>query len=76
MQDMLTDPLANIVLMHADDKLMLGHIQSDWTGLAPILEEDIAASAKSSFHVRAKLSKVKFAANWQPGMYTDNKPPP
>jgi ring-1,2-phenylacetyl-CoA epoxidase subunit PaaC len=47
MQDMLNDPLANIILMHADDKLMLGHIQSDWTGLAPILEEDIAASSMS-----------------------------
>jgi len=47
MQDLLNDPLANIVLMHADDKLLLGHMQSDWTGLAPILEEDIAASAMS-----------------------------
>ncbi|MCP4759416.1 MAG: phenylacetate-CoA oxygenase subunit PaaC [Planctomycetes bacterium] len=47
MQDMMKDPLANIVLMHADDKLMLGHMQSDWTGLAPILEEDIAASSMS-----------------------------
>ena len=33
------------VLALADDKLMLGHVQSDWTGLGPILEEDIAASA-------------------------------
>ena len=47
MQDMMKDPLANIVLMHADDKLMLGHMQSDWTGLAPVLEEDIAASSMS-----------------------------
>lgn len=47
MQDMLNDPLANVVLMHTDDKLMLGHMQSDWTGLGPILEEDIAASAMS-----------------------------
>ena len=29
----------------ADDKLMLGHLNSDWTGLAPTLEEDIAFSA-------------------------------
>jgi ring-1,2-phenylacetyl-CoA epoxidase subunit PaaC len=35
----------NDVLAIADDKLMLGHVQSDWTGLGPILEEDIAASA-------------------------------
>jgi ring-1,2-phenylacetyl-CoA epoxidase subunit PaaC len=29
----------------ADDLLMMGHVSSDWTGLAPILEEDIAASS-------------------------------
>ena len=45
MQTMLTDPLAAMLLAAADDLLMLGHVQSDWTGLAPILEEDIAASA-------------------------------
>ncbi len=45
MTSMLADPVANWVLMCADDKLMLGHMQSDWTGLAPILEEDIAASS-------------------------------
>lgn len=45
MNPMLTDPLSVLVLMHADDKLMLGHVQSDWTGLGPILEEDIASSA-------------------------------
>lgn len=38
-------PLRLDVMALADDKLMLGHVQSDWTGLGPILEEDIAASA-------------------------------
>ena len=37
--------LADLILATADDKLMLGHRNSDWTGLAPILEEDIAFSA-------------------------------
>lgn len=45
MQDMLQDHDANLVLSLADDKLMLGHVQSDWTGLGPILEDDIAASS-------------------------------
>lgn len=45
MEEMLTNPLATLILAHADDKLLLGHVQSDWTGLGPILEEDIAASA-------------------------------
>ncbi|MFK7958958.1 MAG: 1,2-phenylacetyl-CoA epoxidase subunit PaaC [Phycisphaerales bacterium] len=34
-----------LLLSLADDKLMLGHLNSDWTGLAPTLEEDIAFSA-------------------------------
>ncbi len=37
-------PMSDLLAL-ADDKLMLGHVQSDWTGLGPILEEDIAASA-------------------------------
>lgn len=41
MNDMKTERLLAI----ADDKLMLGHRNSDWTGLGPILEEDIAFSA-------------------------------
>lgn len=34
-----------LLLSVADDKLVLGHRNSDWTGLAPILEEDIAFSS-------------------------------
>ena len=47
MQNMLKDPHANLVLALADDLLMLGHVQGDWTGLGPILEEDIASSSMS-----------------------------
>ncbi len=45
--DELKTPLCELLLAIADDKLMLGHRASDWTGLAPILEEDIAFSAIS-----------------------------
>jgi ring-1,2-phenylacetyl-CoA epoxidase subunit PaaC len=41
----LVPPLTGLLLAVADDKLLLGHRNSDWTGLAPILEEDIAFSA-------------------------------
>src|SRR6185503_7816753 len=40
----LKQALAQLVLSVADDKLILGHRNSDWTGLGPILEEDIAFS--------------------------------
>lgn len=41
----LRQPLVQLLLAIADDKLILGHRNSDWTGLGPILEEDIAFSA-------------------------------
>jgi ring-1,2-phenylacetyl-CoA epoxidase subunit PaaC len=40
-------PLVELLLSVADDKFFLGHRNADWTGLAPILEEDIAFSALS-----------------------------
>jgi ring-1,2-phenylacetyl-CoA epoxidase subunit PaaC len=43
----LKPPLVDLLLSVADDKFILGHRNSDWTGLAPILEEDIAFSSLS-----------------------------
>lgn len=43
--DDLREPLVELLLAAADDKFILGHRNADWTGLAPILEEDIAFSA-------------------------------
>ncbi|MHC4082840.1 MAG: 1,2-phenylacetyl-CoA epoxidase subunit PaaC [Planctomycetota bacterium] len=43
--EILKEPLVELLLALADDKLVLGHRNSDWTGLAPILEEDIAFSS-------------------------------
>ena len=41
----LQTPMVNVLLCVADDKLFLGHRNSDWTGIAPILEADIAFSS-------------------------------
>lgn len=49
--DNLVGPFSELLLAVADDKLMLGHRNSDWTGLAPILEEDIAFSSLSQDNV-------------------------
>ena len=38
------ESLRRLLLAMADDELMLGHRDSEWTGHAPILEEDIAFS--------------------------------
>jgi ring-1,2-phenylacetyl-CoA epoxidase subunit PaaC len=39
------EPILNVLRCVADDKLFLGHRNSDWTGIAPILEADIAFSS-------------------------------
>lgn len=38
------EPLQRLILALADDELVLGHRDSEWTGHSPILEEDIAFS--------------------------------
>ncbi len=42
MDEQIKNGLAERLLAWADDELILGHRDSEWTGHAPILEEDIA----------------------------------
>jgi len=39
------EAVADLVLRMADDELVIGHRNSEWTGLGPILEADIAFSS-------------------------------
>lgn len=41
----LRTALVDALLAAADDDFFIGHMDSDWTGLAPIIEEDIAMSS-------------------------------
>ena len=41
----LVDPMAGLLLALADDEFVLGFIDSEWTGIAPMLEEDVAMSS-------------------------------
>ncbi|MCK6483375.1 MAG: phenylacetate-CoA oxygenase subunit PaaC [Phycisphaerae bacterium] len=41
----LRQAFVDMVLCGADDDFLIGHADSEWTGLAPILEEDIAVSS-------------------------------
>jgi len=41
----LKEAVIDLLFRMADDELILGHRDSEWTGLAPILEEDIAFSS-------------------------------
>ncbi|TAN18408.1 MAG: phenylacetate-CoA oxygenase subunit PaaI [Chitinophagaceae bacterium] len=40
-----TNHIKDLITKMADDELILGHRNSEWTGLGPILEEDIAFSS-------------------------------
>ncbi len=39
------DAVRKLLLFQADDNLIIGHRNSEWTGLGPVLEEDIAFSS-------------------------------
>jgi ring-1,2-phenylacetyl-CoA epoxidase subunit PaaC len=39
------EPLKTLILAIADDELVMGHRASEWTGLGPILEADLALSS-------------------------------
>ncbi len=41
----IRDALAGLLLALADDEFVLGFADSEWTGIAPILEEDVALSS-------------------------------
>ncbi len=44
---MKEDALAELLLTLADDEFVLGYWDSEWTGIAPMLEEDVAMSSVS-----------------------------
>jgi ring-1,2-phenylacetyl-CoA epoxidase subunit PaaC len=39
------DALAELLLAVADDEFVIGFMESEWTGIAPLLEEDVAMSS-------------------------------
>jgi ring-1,2-phenylacetyl-CoA epoxidase subunit PaaC len=41
----LKQPLINLLLALADDEFVFGYWNSEWTGVAPMLEEDVASSS-------------------------------
>ncbi len=55
-------PFVELLLSVADDKLLLGHRNSEWTGLAPILEEDIAFSSLAQDEIAHAQALYELAA--------------
>jgi ring-1,2-phenylacetyl-CoA epoxidase subunit PaaC len=55
-----SSPLARYLLQIADDQLIMGHRNSEWTGLGPILEEDIAFSSVAQDQVGHALAFYEY----------------
>jgi ring-1,2-phenylacetyl-CoA epoxidase subunit PaaC len=60
----LKQPLVELLLSVADDKFVLGHRNADWTGLAPILEEDIAFSSLSQDEISHATALYQIVAGF------------
>lgn len=63
--------LIELLLSIADDKLMLGQRNSDWTGLGPILEEDIAFSSIAQDEIGHATALYEFIAALRGGVSPD-----
>ena len=53
---MNVEALKDLLYKMADDQLILGHRNSEWTGFGPLLEEDIAFSS---------MAQDKVGQSWQ-----------
>ncbi|TVR79089.1 MAG: phenylacetate-CoA oxygenase subunit PaaI [Chitinophagaceae bacterium] len=56
-------PEQELMLKTADDALILGHRNSEWTGLGPILEEDISFSSMAQDKIGHALAIYKILHN-------------
>jgi ring-1,2-phenylacetyl-CoA epoxidase subunit PaaC len=63
LSDEFKQPLVQLLLSVADDKFLLGHRNADWTGLAPILEEDIAFSSLAQDELSHAAALYQLAAD-------------
>lgn len=52
----MSEPLKDLLYKMADDELIIGHRNSEWTGLGPILEEDIAFSSMAQDKIGHSLA--------------------
>lgn len=53
---MNTNALKELLFKIADDQLILGHRNSEWTGMGPLLEEDIAFSSMAQDKIGQSLA--------------------
>lgn len=72
----LKQPLSNLLLSLADDEFILGYWDSEWTGVAPTLEEDVACSSIAQDeigHARLFYQEVAALTNSTPDQIAYNR---
>ena len=58
-EDLTQKPLHTLLLALADDEFILGYRNSEWTGIAPMLEEDVAFSSMAQDEIgHARLGQA------------------
>src|ERR1051326_7324009 len=55
----MSEAIKELILKMADDALIIGHRNSEWTGIGPILEEDIAMSSMAQDKIGHALALYK-----------------
>ena len=63
MDDTTRVALAELLLTLADDEFVLGYWDSEWTGIAPLLEEDVAMSSVSQDEIGHAKAWYELLAN-------------
>lgn len=58
------DARVELLLALADDELVLGHRDSEWTGIAPTVEEDVAFSSIAQDEVGHAMALYGLAGQW------------
>src|SRR6266566_7419631 len=58
----MTEAQAQRILEIADDELVLGWRDSEWTGIAPFLEEDVASSWIARHHLYETADAIRIEA--------------
>jgi 1,2-phenylacetyl-CoA epoxidase catalytic subunit len=56
--------IKELLFKMADDELIIGHRNSEWTGLSPILEEDIAFSSIAQDKIRRLWHYTAYFTSW------------
>jgi ring-1,2-phenylacetyl-CoA epoxidase subunit PaaC len=74
----LRDALAELLLALADDEFVIGFMESEWTGIAPLLEEDVAMSSLAQDelgHARAFYELLGGLTGRDPDQIAYDRPP-